>query len=201
MKKFLFIVLMAVIIFPFSADSQKRKKQQRKSAQKSVQQKKVPEILEEIDENEAREFAYSYFKRDHSCYDLSKNKKFFTAASYKVLSAKINKMLRNYELESEGEDPFLNFYCNSTKDGFGVKVTNLGDGIFVCEEAVPTVYDEDGADPYDITVACIKVVKVNGEYKIGALFDLPNKKWVPGNVSLETANDIKEIIERYSETP
>ncbi len=202
MKKVLFIVLMAIIIFPFSADSQKRKKQQRKSAQKSVQQKKAPEILEEIDEDEAMAFASSYFNRSHSCFDLSKNKRFFTESSFKVLDSKINKMLKNYELQNVGDDPFLQFAYEGTDEGFGVIVTSLGDGIFVGKEAKLTEYDLDMVDhPYDITVACIKVVKVNGEYKISALFDLSYNKWVPGKASPETAKSINRIIDSAHETP
>ena len=202
MKKVLFIVMMALIMLPFSADSQKRKKQQRKSVQKSVQQKAVPEVLEEIDEAEAMAFASSYFNQRHSSYDVSENKRFFTESSFKVLNSKINKMLKNYELQNEGDDPFLQFAYEGTDEGFGVIVTSLGDGIFVGKEAKQTEYDLDMVDhPYEITVACIKVVKVNGEYKISALFDLSDNKWVPGKASPETAKSIKRIIDSAPETP
>ena len=107
-----------------------------------------------------------------------------------------------YLLINSPNDPFLQFAYEGTDEGFGVIVTSLGDGIFVGKEAKLTEYDLDMVDhPYDITVACIKVVKVNGEYKISALFDLSYNKWVPGKASPETAKSINRIIDSAPETP
>lgn len=176
MKKILFIALMAIIIFPFNADSKKRTKQQRKLAQKSVQQK-TQQVFEEIDEEEAKAFAYSYFRQQHSCNDVSKNKRFFVESSYKVLNSKIKKMLKNFELTNPGDDPFVRL--TGANEGFELVVKSFGDGIFEGAESNPNEYVDD-VDPYEMTELRIKVVKENGKYKILALYDFVNGRWVPG---------------------
>ena len=129
------------------------------------------------DEEEAKAFAYSYFKRPHGCSDLAKNKHFFTPSSYKTIKAKIDRMMRNYEYQSPGDDPFDIYEAKGSKTQLKLSVKSLGDGVFQCKETEEGLIGD--VDPYYIKSARIKVVKIDDEYKIAALYDFFKKKWVP----------------------
>lgn len=131
----------------------------------------------DYDEEEAKAFAYSYFKRPHSCGYLEENKDFFIKSSYKTIKAKIDRMARNYELQNPGDDPFDVYTQEGSQTEIDLFVNSLGNGIFECKNSEEGLIGD--GDPFYIKKAKIKVVKINGKYKIAALYDFTKNKWIP----------------------
>lgn len=183
MKKTLCILFALLLVFSFStndADAKTRKKSKKAvtSSQSTVKSKTVEVIDPDFNEEEAKAFAYSYFERPHGCTDLAMNKDFFTKSSYKAIKTKIDRIMRNFELQNPGDDPFDVYTYESSQRELEPLVVGLGNGCFEVKNTTINEYEGDG-DPYDIKKARIKVVKVKGEYKISALYDFDNNKWVP----------------------
>lgn len=183
MKKTLCVLFALLLVFAFGtsdADAKTRKKPKKAvTSSKSTTKSKTGVVQDaDYDEEEAEEFAYSYFERPHSCWKLKENKDFFTKSSYKTIKAKIDRMTRNHELENLGDDPFDVYTQEGSQTELELLVNSLGDGVFEVKNTVINEYEGDG-DPYDIKMARIKVVKINGEYKIAALYDFIKNRWVP----------------------
>jgi len=183
MKKTLSILFTLLLVFTFSfndADAKTRKKTKKTvSYRHSSAKSKTSEVLDpDYDEEEAKAFAYSYFERPHGCSDLTANKDFFTKSSYKKIKAKVNRMMRNYELQNPGDDPFDVYTNEGSQSELEPSIDSLGNGCFEIKNTTINEFEGDG-DPYDIKKARIKVVKVKGEYKIAALYNFVNNMWVP----------------------
>ena len=182
MRKTLFVLFALLLVFAFGtsdADAKTRKKSKKAVASSQSTTKSKTSMVQDADydEEEAKVFAYSYFERPHGCWDLEENKDFFTKSSYKTIKAKIDRMARKYELQNPGDDPFDVYTEEGSQTEIDLFVNSLGDGIFECKNSEEGLIGD--GDPFYIKKARIKVVKINGKYKIAALYDFEKNKWVP----------------------